>query len=449
MRSQVQRFGTVAALVCGMMAGTGLAQPGGGGGGGPGGGGPRMFGGPGGMMMGGGQMMEPGVSSEQLKKWAAKLNLTPDQQDAAKALFDGYFADHQARAEKMRDAMESARDAFRESRDPSVFQEMGEKMRVFREQGQKAEKGFMDDVKSLLTPEQEPAWASVERAKRRDAGMRRTPFGVSGERADLIAIVEKLELAEEVHAAVAPTLDSYEQDLDREIVKRDELRQQAEGQGQQIFAIMRGDGGGDMAAMEKMIKENREAMVRVRDVNRRYARQIESLLPAEVAPTFAMEFKKASFPDIYRERYAARVIAAAEKMDLTEEQRNSIEAIRDGYTRDTDSLNKQNEAAIEEMEANFSLQNMMGGGGPGGFRNEKMQELRTQRENVENTAVKKVQDLLTPEQKAKLPERRGDGEGGQQDRRPRAREGDNNGQQQGQRPRRQRGDQPAPPPGGF
>lgn len=447
MRSQVQRFGTVAAIILGMAAGTALAQPGGGGGG-PGGGGPRMFGGPGGMMMGGGQMMEPGVSSEQLKKWAAKLNLTPDQQDAAKALFDGYFADHQARAEKMRDAMEAARDAFRESRDPSVFQEMGEKMRAFREQAQKAEKGFMDDVKSLLTPEQEPAWASVERAKRRESGMRRTPFGVSGERADLVAIVDKLELTEEARAAIAGTLDSYEQDLDREIVKRDELRQQAEGQGQQIFAMMRGDGGGDMAAMEKMIKENREAMVRVRDVNRRYARQIESMLPAEVAPAFAMEFKKASFPDIYRERYAARVIAAAEKMDLTEEQRNGIAAIREGYMRDTDSLNKQNEAAIEEMEANFSLQNMMGGG-PGGFRNEKMQELRTQRENVENTAVKKVQDLLTPEQKAKLPERRGDGEGGQQDRRPRTREGDNNGQQQGQRPRRQRGEQPAPPPGGF
>ncbi len=397
--------------------------------------------------MGGGQMLDPAINSEQLEKFSGMLKLSDDQHDAAKALFDGYFQSHQARAEKMRTVMEDARETFRESRDPSVFQEMGEKMRAFREESQKAEKGFMDDVKSLLTPEQEPAFASVERARRREAGMRRNPMSVSGERADLIAIVEKLKLPEEAHAGLVPVLDSYEQDLDRELVKRDELREKAEGQQQQIFAAMRGDGGGDMAAIEKMIKENREAMMRVREVNRKYARQIESLLPADSAPTFALEFKKASFPDIYRDRYAARVIAAAEKMELTEEQRNGIAAVRDSYTRDSDGLNKQNEAATEEREANFTLQNMMGGGG---MNTERMQELRQQRENIENTAVKKVQDLLTAEQKAKLPERREGGDG-QQERRPRARDGNNNDQQQqpGQRPRRQRGDQPATPPGGF
>ncbi|MGD9689254.1 MAG: hypothetical protein AB7K52_00105 [Phycisphaerales bacterium] len=439
MNSRIARVSTLVALAAGAaftLSTPVLAQPGGGGGGGPGM--RMMFGGPGG---GGG--MEPAVTSEQLEKYAQMLRLGPDQHDAAKALFDGYFAAHQARATKAREAAEAAREEFRESRDPSVFQEMGEKMRAFREEGQKAEKQLFDDIKSVLNPDQMDAWTKVERAHRRESGMRRSPFSVAGERADVIVLVERLELDEQARASLQPVLDTYAEELDREIVKRDELREKSEGVGQQAFRMFRPGAEQDPAAMaevEKSIKENREAMMRVRDVNRKYARQLESMLPPEASARFSKDFKRASFPDIYREQFASRVIAAAEKMELSNEAMDSLRAIRESYERDSAALSARAETVQEETEANFTLAGMMGG-----RNNEKMQELRTERRNIEDTAIKKVHGLLTPEQIAKLPERREeDGRGDRMQRRQR------DGNQDGNRQRRGRqGDQPEVPPGGF
>lgn len=405
-----------------------------------------MFGGPGGP--GGGGQMEPAITSDQFERYATMLKLTPEQHDAAKALFDGYFADHQARATKMRDMMESVRDQFRETRDPSVFQEMGEKMRAFREEGGKAEKQVMEDIKSVLTPEQENLWPAVERTKRRESGMRRNPMSVSGERADLIALVDKLQPADEVRAQLAGVLDSYELDLDREIMRRDELRAKSEGAQQNMMAMFRPGADVDpqqLATAEKMITENREAMVRVRDVNRKYAKQVEAMLPADLAGEFSEAFKKASFPDVYRQRYAGNVLGAAEKLELSAEQTASLQAIRESYERDAAKLNQRAEAVQEEMEAGFSIQIMMNGGM---WRNEKMQELRTDRDNLENTTVKKVQDLLSPEQRAKLPERgRGEGpDAGGGRGRNNDNQGDNPQRQRRQRPNQQR-NQPTPPGG--
>lgn len=86
----------------------------------------------------------------------------------------------------------------------------------------------------------------------------------------------------------------------------------------------------------------------------------------------------------------------------------------------------------------------------GGRNNEKMQELRTERNNIEDTAIKKVKDLLTPEQQAKLPERRAEGQEGPGGDRMQRRNREGNDQGGGQRgQRRNRGQQPETPPGGF
>jgi hypothetical protein len=211
----------------------------------------------------------------------------------------------------------------------------------------------------------------------------------------------------------------------------------------------------DPEKMSKMFTEGRDMGAKIRDVNRKYARQIASLLPEAKAAKFDLEFRKQSFPEVYRERYAQRAIAAAEGFDdLDAKQKDAIAALKDTFTRELTPIQKQGEELTEKTEMEWNPADMMRGGF-GGQRNEAAQELRRKRSDVENKAVESLKAILTDAQKAKLPANdQGGGPGG--DRGPGARggqggNGNNADPNNPQRPRRNRpnggGGAPQPTPG--
>lgn len=399
--------------------------------------------------MGGGMGMEARVTSDDIGKIVKVVGLSPDQAEAAKALFEGYLAAHNAKAAEAREAMEKAREEFRESRDPSVFESMGEKMQALRKATIEAEKALMADIKSLLNDDQAARWPAFERSQRRETTLSRGFISVSGERADVIRIVEGLKLTDDQKAPLATILAQYEEELDPALVRRNQLQEASEGQGMRFMRAFRPGGAPDDAEMkelEKTVTENREAMMKVRDINRRYAAQVQAALPADQAERFQAAFKRESFPQIYRERNGSRTLAAAEKIDdLSPEQKAALTAIRESYTRDAAALAARAEAAQEEEEKNFSLRTMMQRGfGGGGNENDPMREIGRSRSQLEDATADKVRDLLNPDQRAKLPERNADGGG----RRGPGNEMDNNRNNRQNQPRRQRpGDQAPPPPG--
>lgn len=432
---------SVALLAGTMLASTAFAQPGGGGGGGGDrgrGGGMQMMGGfgggPGGMFGG----FDPPVTSEQLKKYDDQLGLSDEQREAAKALFDGYFASFQAKADEARKAMDSVREQFRETRDPSVFEKMGESMIAFRKARTEAERAFLNDYKSLLTEEQAAQWPKLERSRRREATIRQG--FIAGERIDVVRLVDQLKLTPEQLAAVQPTIDAYEQELDPALAKRNEFMENAMGQGMGMARrFMNGEGPDEN--MQKMFEEGRANAQRVRDINRRYATQIEGALPADLAAKFRDEVNRESYPMVYRTRYPQTAIAAVEAFpDLTDEQKASLASLKDTYNRDLSALQDKGRKAQDDMEASFSLQNM-----GGMFNNEALRDLRSQGESLDNKTIESLKALLTPEQAAKLPERRqGGGRGGMDFQMDRGGgDGGGGGDQPGQR-RRNRGNQQPP-----
>ncbi len=434
---------TAAAIVVATgLGGTAMAQPGGGRGMG---GGMGMFGGG---MFGGGGTDAP-VTKAEVDRYGKILKFTSDQSEAAKALFEGFEAAYKPKQDAARKAMEDAREEFRETRDPGVWTTVGEKMTKLRDERAAAEKQFLDDVKSLLTPEQAAVWPKVERERRREKVMRQGLM--SGERADLVKIVENLKLGEDASKAVAPVLDTYEVDIDAMLVKRNEVTEKAMSQGNKLREAFM---GGDMTEVNKLFEDGREAAVRVRDTNRRYAKQIEGLLAGEEQAKFNAEFRKESYPQIYRTtRYGTRVIEAAAAMELDATSKQSLEAIKADFEQRNNALNDQAEKAQDAQEENFSIQNMMGGGN-----NEEMTKVRTARRELETKTIEQVKALLTPEQVAKLPERGNDGGGpggggggdGARPARNNNAGGDNGGGNNGGGNRRQRqgggGNAPAPSP---
>ena len=365
----------------------------------------------------GGDGMTPGLGKSDTELMAKLLNFTEDQKTAAGILLDAFLADHAKRAEPIKAAQEAARAAFREDRDFTVFADLAPKQEAFAAENTAKEKELIENIKGVLTKEQTAQWPLWERANRRAKSMNRGML--AGERADLIQIVDRLKLPASSMKTLTPSLDAYALELDRAIIVRDEAQAAAQEEGKTMRdQFTKGGGfGGDMTEIMKkadeMMKKSREASVPVRDINRKYAKQIETTLAgisAEDGRRFASEFRKISYPDIYRERYADRALAAAAAIDgLDKTQLEGIAAIKDQYIRDRAPLEQAAEKAAEDAEANFSLSGMMGGGGGGFMRmmggDEATQKARKERRELDNSVIDKIKKILTPEQAAKLPDR--------------------------------------------
>lgn len=403
---------------------------------------PPRGGGGGGFMMGmggmggmGGQMDAP-VTSETLTRIGKVVSFDADQKLASEELLKGYLAGYQVKADEIRKVVEETREEFRESRDPSVWQGLAPKMEEFRKYREQSEQGFLNDVKSILTEGQMEKWPAVDRMLRRDTLNRSF---MAGERLNLISLVEQMKLPEDKQKALKETLDQYELELDRELIERNKFQAEAMG-GMQNFFRVQGDPEA-MAKAEEMVTKNREASMRVRDVHRKYARLVESMLEGEQAGKFAEQIKRESFPEVYRERYGDRVVAAALAMsEIDQGQRDALTALLETHQRETQQINTKHEQAIAEREKNFSISGMMGRmGGMGGPEQGLMEEVRQSRRTLEEATINKVKAILTPEQAEKLPSREDRGGGGGDragNRGMRDGGGENNNQNNPDRPRR-------------
>ncbi|MCH7790665.1 MAG: hypothetical protein IID31_00085 [Planctomycetes bacterium] len=300
-----------------------------------------------------------GINSRNLEQYAEILRLTEEQRDVVQILFEEYMQETQDLSQERRSQMESMREAMRSGGgggDFSRFRTVGEQ---FGKKRQALQDRLLGDVRVMLTEDQATQWPRLERAIRRDQSLRRG--FLSGERVDLTRVVGQVDLSEEQLAEVETVLERYEVDLDRALVARDAAQTRAMEQAREVFR------SGDAEAGEELFEKQRKMSARVRDLNRRYAREIEGLLADDHKARFQDSYKRSSFPQVYRPGRGQRVmelISAYE--DLTEEQRDAIASIRETYERDVSKVNQQHAAAIEESEMSMTVRDMFRMRGRGG-----------------------------------------------------------------------------------
>lgn len=354
------------------------AQPGWGGGGG---------------MMGG--MFESAFTSRDVEKYADFLGLDEEQKGMVGLLFEGYSTRTRQIGEEVRTRMREARDRAEGGGGPGGWDGMRESFEKVRADRVEAEKSFLADVKALLTEEQAEKWPDLERTMRRERTVSRGRM--SGERADVIRIIDDLKPTPEVRAQIDPVLTQYAVDLDRELIARNEVYDDVMSQVGEMFR--NGDPETAQAAMEKA----RAASTRLRDLNRRYAREVQTLLPDEQRQAFDAAFKRASFPQVYRESYAERSMTAAMGFaDLSEDQQERLAGLQANYRRDANAVNDRLAAATEKSEEEFNIRQMFrregGDDGP-------QRDLRQQKRDLDRTTLEALRKVLTPEQADRLPQR--------------------------------------------
>jgi hypothetical protein len=358
-------------------------------------GGPGMF---------GGGMSRPAMSPKELTSYSQILGLDDAQQEAAKELLAGYTTEFEKASKEHGEKMRQIAEEFRETRDDEVWEQMGPVNEKFTKRAKELETTLLSDLKSLCSDTQSEQWPRFERARRRDRTIDRG--SVSGESVDLFRIVKPLDLTGKVHADVAQQLDAYDIDLDKALVERNRIMDDQSASFRpgrsQTF---------DLEAFQKQMAAMREAGMKVRDVNQRYARAIEGLLPEDLKSRFQLDVKRASFPMVYRQSKTERAFDAALKFDdLDAKQKESITALRQSYETEAGSLNDKWAAAITDEEKDGS-----GGGGFAGNGGMMMvtfgdddsdkpsSQARKARREADKKALQSLESLLSEDQKARLP----------------------------------------------
>lgn len=291
-----------------------------------------------------GGMTTPSMNARQLRVYSEILGLSEAQRKSAEQLLSGYEAEYLAAVARITELQQSMQAEFTQTGDIAAMQEiMGDMLKKFRRRTDTIEKTFIEDFKTLLTPAQVEQWPRVERAHRRATTIN---WGsLSGESVDLTQLVEGLRLTTAQGEPLKETLEQYSVDLDRELIARNTVMDE------QVAAWMDRLMNPDMEKLQAQQKALRESSLKILEINKRYARQIEGLLPVEEQAAFKEKMKLASFPQVYRKPYVMRAFEAVEKIDgLDAATREAAQNLREQYTRDVASANEAWTAAIVEDE---------------------------------------------------------------------------------------------------
>lgn len=361
------------------------------------------------------------ITQADIDQYGKILQLTKSQLDAVKDLHQAYDTEFQAAEKALQDKIEKIQQDFQDTQDPSVWtKDMPEAQQKYTTRTGELDKSFIGDLKALLTPEQSARWPVAERAQRRTkslGGMAAIPgFGLAGESVDLLKMVEELKLAK-TPEALTQVMDRYDLEMDAALTARDTKRKEIGDAMQKQQQDRMKDGGGmmpDFQKLQEQMAEMRKSGLSVRNINDRYSTLMASALPEAQREDFAMKYKKAKFPNIYKEAYALKALNAAKEFkDLSSEQKAGIAEITASYQRDIAGANERYAKAQMDAEKDGGGDDMMSGwmkmmGGDQGKDESELSLAKKARRKLDSDALEKLKDILTPEQKDRLPEREND-----------------------------------------
>jgi hypothetical protein len=228
---------------------------------------------------------------------------------------------------------------------------------------------------------------------------------MSGERLNVRDIIHDMKLEGDAASAAEGILQQYDVEIDRQLVARDQLMDQP--------MDFRGFQDPDaMETMQKRMTERREASVKVRDVNKRFATQVEGVLPDGLRETFKARVQEGTYPEIFRRTSGSEAIAKAMAMpDLSPEQMEQVVKIEEDYKAKLGSWQPKAVKAWDEMETQMTPDRMMGGGARDAMR--PLGDLRGERRELDRTTLDALKKVLTEDQAKELPElEREEGGGG-------------------------------------
>ncbi|GJQ30899.1 MAG: hypothetical protein HBSAPP03_27830 [Phycisphaerae bacterium] len=359
---------------------------------------------------GGGDFTPDLVTKRGVLGYAKVLGLDEEQKATALMLLDGTKTEYRKEMKTFQDKMKAIQTEAMEDQDWSKMQrEMPDLVAGLQTKVQGLEKQFFEDLRAICTPEQGERWEHVERYRRREmflkVGM------VSGAAADISALLDQVGDVPTGNAEYREAVAQYELDVDKPLREFERIQREQERRSKDAMEQWAKDPQAAMDEMNKMMEKLVSIGKDIRGINRETIRRVAPLLSEEAARKLRAAYDQRSFPRVYRESHATKLLTASLGLsDLTAEQRAELTALRDQYVRDAAAANERWTKIIEEDEEknNGTMGRMMqmAQGWGGGDDNSPEKEARKARKELDEKAEERVKAILSAGQWGKMPEKK-------------------------------------------
>ncbi|MFU8828653.1 MAG: hypothetical protein ACNA8P_04365 [Phycisphaerales bacterium] len=348
----------------------------------------------------GGDLLQPGFTTQDLEHGAKLFGFDEMQRAIAEEMLEDYFARFAVGVEQMSLILRAAEREFQETRDVAIWNDFRDRSRAFEQRKDQITRVLLDDLRLILSPQQEALWPRYERDLRRMATIDEGGL-VSGETVDLVALLDELGIESDERSAIAQVEDQYVTELDRALVRRNRVYEDTTDRAFERFST---EGFGDFdAVMEyfgKLLEDAMVEAVQVRDINLRYAGIIGRGLPYESGRKFQRRFNELCYPRVYRAGPTDRAFEAILAFDdLTEEQREQVLGQRERYEQSRERLDANWARAIATQEEERDVMRVMGIEPS----TDATRAARTARRGLDRRAYEQVLLVLNEDQASRLP----------------------------------------------
>lgn len=358
------------------------------------------------------QAFQPEFNRGDISVVARVLALSEAERDALFSLHEGYVQSLKSRGEAIGEDMEERIERAQALGDPALAQAKPEEVASWEAEAKKHKEAFLDDLKSLLTREQTDRWPLAERELRRfkTIGSGR----LRGESVDLVRLVEEGLPESWTNPQVAEVLVRYAEAMDGALRARQDY---ITGDRESEF---HSKASSDKEAATKIWEEALAKRVAVRDLNLRFADQIAGLLSDEQGEKFRRAVFEKSYPSLVKPTRSESVIRAAAALNsLTPTQRETIRGMLADYEtrrmavlREMASLLRERDltkrpASLDPTGSSMTVATTSEGETISFYSsadikadpNDPMTPLQERRYDLDRTIRRKVEAVLTPEQK--------------------------------------------------
>lgn len=353
----------------------------------------------------------PEFSPRDIRVFEHVLGLKPDEAAALQALYAGYADGLKSRSIEIKQEVDAALERAEVMRNRDEMEPAQKKLGQWEKQAEQMKKQFLEDLKALLTREQEQRWPIVERELRRakQLGAGRLP----GESVDLTRVLDDLNPKASEAKDVQDLLERYCEEMDHAIIARDEY---TSSRRKEFGAAL----GENPEHAEELWREAQRLRLHVREVNDRYVRLLATVLGEKEGDALTRKVFELTHERVLQASKSEAYIRAASKLGTLEpEQARAMTAIMARYEREHWALIQRLAKAEDEDEVTWiprALAKSLGKlpkDAEDGFqgrtylpKDHPVMVLRRERYELDRATKEQVDKVLRTEQRAAVPQER-------------------------------------------
>ncbi len=347
------------------------------------------------------EAMQPDYLRRDIVLFQQGLNLDDTQRDIVDALYGDYEQAFEDGLAAMRKRIEDMREQLQNTDVDQVLRIVFKPIEDWSNEKRGLGAQFMENVRVVLTPEQQEQWPKFERFLFRE---KQLPTGhLSGESLNLFNVVRDMKLTAPETEHIQVTLDEYDVNLDTALKARHDAL--TSNQSEMLRSFAEQNSAVSLAILQRQIDKS----IAVRNVNDQYILALADVMPDGRHDEFRMAALERGYPRIYRATPVQSIFKAAKELEgLSSETLASIVALEGQYLAELKTINEELATATRQWEPDEqrlraeAFAKRMNGQQPEEIQ-DRTRDLFLRRDDISRNYVRQLKALLTEEQFAQLP----------------------------------------------